>query len=153
MKSTKKWSNYHFWMKVHVWTDSSNWLIHSLECTWANIHDLAPIDKLLHWEEDVVYGDSAYMSDDKKKELRKKWIAYHVCKRWTRNKKLDWLDKQMNRVFSQVRARWEWAFWVIKNLWKHRKVRYRWIHKNHMQRYMLAGLCNLFMARKKLLAS
>lgn len=153
MRSTKKWNNHYFWMKVHVGTDSSNWLIHSVECTSANVHDSVPMGKLLHWEEKVIYGDSAYMSKEKRAYYDKMWVSYRACQRWTKNKKLDQLDKWLNQLFSKTRARWEWAFWIIKNLWKHRKVRYRWIYKNHMQRYMLAWLSNLYMVRKKLLAS
>ena len=153
MHSTKKWNNYYFGMKAHVGTDSSNGMIHSVECTAANVHDSIPIDKLLHGEEKVIYGDSAYMSKEKCEHYKKLWVAYHVCKRGSRNKKLDQLDKWLNRIFSETRARGEWAFGVIKNQWKHRKVRYRWIYKNWMQRYMLAGLSNLYMMRKKLVTS
>lgn len=150
MRSTKKWNNYYFGMKAHVWTDSSNGLIHTLKCTSANVHDSVPMNDLLHGKEQVVYWDSAYMSKEKTEFYAKMWVAYHVCQRWSKHKKLDQLDKWLNRIFSKTRARWEWAFGVIKNLWKHRKVRYRWIHKNEMQRYMLAGLSNLYMMRKKL---
>ena len=150
MRSTKKGNNYYFGMKTHVWTDSSNWLIHTIKCTSANVHDSVPMDSLLHWEEKVIYWDSAYMSKEKSEYYWKKWVAYYVCQRWSRNKKLDQLAKRMNTVLSKTRARWERAFWVIKNLWKHRRVRYRWIHKNEMQRYMLAGLSNLYMMRKKI---
>lgn len=153
MASTKKWHNYHFGMKVHVWTDSSSGLIHTLECTAANVHDVNVMDDLMHGEEQVVYGDSAYMSKEKYQSYTRKGIAYHVCKRWARYRKLEWLEKQMNHVFSQVRARGERAFRVIKQLWQHRKVRYRWIDKNRMQWYALAGLANVYMMRKKLLAS
>ena len=150
MHSTKKGSNYYFGMKTHVWTDSSNGLIHSVECTSANIHDINILPKLLHGKEQVIYGDSAYMSEELRQFYEQLWVAYHVCKRWARNRKLDQLDKWLNRIFSETRARGEWAFGVIKNQWKHRKVRYRGIYKNHMQRYMLAGLSNLYMMRKKL---
>lgn len=93
MKSTKKWKNYYFGMKTHVWTDSSNGLIHSVECTSANVHDLTPLEKLLHGKEKVIYGDSAYMSKENNDKYRKKGIAYYVCRRWSKHKKLDQLDK------------------------------------------------------------
>jgi transposase, IS5 family len=151
MHSTKKWNNHYFGMKAHVGTDSQSWLIHSVICTSANIHDSKMMDQLLHWEEQVLYGDSAYMSEEKRKFYNKLWVAYHVCRRWTRYKKLDQWDKRINRIFSEVRAKWEWAFGVIKNQRKHRKVRYRWIYKNWMQRYILAAVSNIYMVRKRLL--
>lgn len=150
MHSTRKGNNYYFWMKTHVWTDSNSWLIHTVECTSANIHDSVMVNKLLHWGEQVIYGDSAYMSQPKTNYYESLWVAYNVCKRSTRNKKLSQIDRFLNCMFSRVRARGEWAFGVIKNIWKQRKVKYRWIYKNHMQRYMLAWLSNLYMVRKKL---
>lgn len=70
MHSTKKGNNYYFGMKSHVGTDSSNGLIHSVECTPANVHDINLLPKLLHGKERVVYGDSAYMSQEKCDEYK-----------------------------------------------------------------------------------
>ena len=58
-------------MKAHVGTDSSNGLIHSVECTSANVHDLTPLEKLLHGKEKVIYGDSAYISKEKREFYKK----------------------------------------------------------------------------------
>lgn len=153
MSSTFKWKNAYFGMKAHAWTDKDTWLIHSLEFTWANVHDSVPMEQILRGDEKVIYGDSAYMSKVKREKYRKKWVSYRICQRWSKYRKLDQLDKRVNHMFSTVRARWEHAFWVIKNLWGHRKTRYRWLFKNGSQRYMLAWLCNIYMSRKKLLAT
>ncbi len=153
MKSTFKGKNAYFWMKAHAWTDKDTWLIHSLAFTSANVHDLVPLEKLLHGEEKVIYGDSAYMSIENRKNFYRKGVSYRACKRSTRYRKIDQLDKWMNQLFSKVRAKWEHAFGVIKHQWHHRRVRYRWLFKNSMQWYMLAWLSNLYMSRKKLLAT
>jgi len=153
MKSTKKWQNMYFGMKAHVWTDSSTGLIHSLECTSANVHDSVMMDMMVHGKEQVLYWDSAYMSAERKTKYEKKWIAYHVHTRWTRGNPLWWLEKQVNSVLSKVRARWERAFGVIKAKWWHRRVRYKWLYKNECHWFMLAWLCNMYMMRKKLLAT
>jgi IS5 family transposase len=71
MRSTKKGQNMYFGMKSHVGTDSSNGLIHTLECTSANIHDSQVMDRLVHGSEKVVYGDSAYMSKERKAKYEK----------------------------------------------------------------------------------
>ena len=71
MHSTFKGKNAYFGMKIHVGTDKDSRLIHSLECTSANVHDITPIEKLLHGEEKVIYGDSAYMSKEKRDSYRK----------------------------------------------------------------------------------
>lgn len=81
MHSTKKGNNYYFGMKTHVGTDSSNGMIHSLECTSANVHDSVMMDSLMHGQEKVVYGDSAYMSSERQSAYERKGIAYHVHRR------------------------------------------------------------------------
>lgn len=45
---------------MHLGVDSENGLIHSVETTAANVHDLSPAAELLHGEETVVYGDAGY---------------------------------------------------------------------------------------------
>jgi IS5 family transposase len=41
---------------------------------------------------------------------------------------------------------------VIKNLFRHKKVRYKGLAKNEAQLFSLFGLANLVIARKQLLA-
>jgi IS5 family transposase len=50
MHQTKKGNQWHFGMKVHIGVDSESGLIHSLETTAANGHDLTPAADLLHGE-------------------------------------------------------------------------------------------------------
>ena len=57
------------------------------------------------------------------------------------------------RAKAQIRARVEHPFHVIKNLFGHRKVRYKGLVKNTAQLFSLFGLANLALARKLLLAS
>ena len=40
-------------------------LIHSIETTAANVHDIVPADKLLHGEEQRVFGDAGYLGIQK----------------------------------------------------------------------------------------
>ena len=47
-------------MKVHIGVDKNNSLIHSVETTAANVHDLTAAADLLHGEEKVVYADAGY---------------------------------------------------------------------------------------------
>jgi hypothetical protein len=46
----------------------------------------------------------------------------------------------------------EHPFHIVKNLFKHRKVRYRGIKKNEAQLHTLFALANLVMAKKRLLS-
>jgi len=50
-----------------------------------------------------------------------------------------------------VRAKVEHPFHVIKNLFKHKKVRYKGLAKNETQLFSLFGLANLVIAKRQLL--
>ena len=51
---------------------------------------------------------------------------------------------------AQVRARVEHPFHIIKNLFRHRKTRYRGLAKNTAQLHSLFALANLVIARRLL---
>ena len=50
----------------------------------------------------------------------------------------------------KMRARVEHSFHVIKNIFKHKKVRYRGLSKNDAQLNILFALSNLYLVRGKL---
>lgn len=52
---------------------------------------------------------------------------------------------------ASVRAKVEHAFHVVKNLFRHRKVRYKGLAKNQAHLFSLFGLANLFGAKWQLL--
>ncbi|MGF6875743.1 IS5 family transposase [Paraburkholderia sp. MM5477-R1] len=55
-------ATHHFGAKLHIGGDSQSGLAHSAVVTPANVHDKHPLPKLLHGQEQRVYGDSAYAS-------------------------------------------------------------------------------------------
>ncbi|BEU69400.1 hypothetical protein MAFF301069_39550 (plasmid) [Ralstonia pseudosolanacearum] len=54
----------------------------------------------------------------------------------------------VERRKAQIRARIEHPFHVIKNLFGHRKVRYKGLAKNTAQLFSLFGLANLVLAKR-----
>ncbi len=60
MHQTRKGKQWRFGMKMHNGVDDTLGLIHSLETTPANTHDLRVVGQLLHGEEERVFGDSGY---------------------------------------------------------------------------------------------
>lgn len=58
----------------------------------------------------------------------------------------------VERAKAQIRAVVEHPFHVLKNLFHHKKARYKGLAKNEAQLYSLFGLANLVIARAKLLA-
>jgi IS5 family transposase len=58
----------------------------------------------------------------------------------------------VERAKARIRARVEHPFHVIKNLFGHRKVRYKGLIKTTAQLFSLFGLANLVLTKKQLLA-
>ena len=68
-------------MKVHIGVDSESGLIHSVETTAANVHDLTPAPDLLHGEETLVYADAGYQGIEKRDEMKGRGIGFRVAMR------------------------------------------------------------------------
>ena len=56
--------------------------------------------------------------------------------------------EQLEAAKAQLRAKVEHPFHVIKNLFGHRKTRYKGLAKNTAQLYSLFGLANLLLAAR-----
>ena len=68
MHQTKKGNQWYFGMKAHIGVDSQTKVIHAVAATAANVHDSVCLPDLLHGEETVVWGDSAYQGQAKLSE-------------------------------------------------------------------------------------
>jgi IS5 family transposase len=62
------------------------------------------------------------------------------------------LAEPEERALAQVRAWVEHPFHIVKNLFRHKKLRYRGLAKNTAQLYTLFALANLVIVKKTLLA-
>jgi IS5 family transposase len=150
MCQTKKGNQWYFGMKAHIGVDSKTKLIHSVVATSANVHDKHPIPQLLHGNENRVYGDSAYASQ---KELIRQTAPKakdFTNQKASRHKPLSEREREKNRTKSQVRAKVEHAFLVIKRIFGFAKVSYRGLKKNGNRLFVVAALTNLFLARRHL---
>jgi IS5 family transposase len=82
MHQTKKGSSWHFGMKMHIGVDDKLGLIHSIETTAANIHDIVLADKLLHGEEQRAFGDAGYLGIQKRDEHKhRNDVSWYIAKR------------------------------------------------------------------------
>ena len=61
------------------------------------------------------------------------------------------LLEQAEQLKASVRAKVEHPFHVVKNLFRHKKVRYKGLAKNKAQLFTLFGLANLVIAKNHLL--
>lgn len=57
MYQTKKGNRRYFGMKARIGVDSKSGMVHTVEATAANEHDVTCTSKLLHGEETIVSGD------------------------------------------------------------------------------------------------
>ena len=64
----KKGNTWHFGYKAHVGVDKDSGLVHTVEATPANVHDVTQTSSLLTGEEEVVYGDSGYLGAGKRED-------------------------------------------------------------------------------------
>lgn len=152
MHQTKKGNQWYFGMKGHIGVDVDSGIVHSVEGTAANVHDRNKLRDLLHGEEKAIFGDSGYASDADKETCRKYGVVHWgVNDKGKRSHPLSSTQRKKNRKKSSVRAKVEHPFHIIKNLWGHRKVRYRGIEKNTLRLHTLFALANLYMKRKQLL--
>jgi IS5 family transposase len=62
------------------------------------------------------------------------------------------VTRKAERIKAQLRSRVEHPFHVVKNLFGHRKVRYKGLAKNRNQFHVLFGLANLYTLRRPLMA-
>jgi IS5 family transposase len=150
MRQTRKGNQWYFGMKAHVGTDTGKGLVHTVVVTDASVHDSQVMDKLVREEEHAVYGDKAYASEEKKKEYEAREVKWCVSLRGNRGRRLTQEEEEYNHKQSQVRAKVEHAFLVVKHLWGHTKVRYKGLYKNGMQVFSLFALANLYLVRHEL---
>ena len=160
MHQTKKGNQWHFGMKAHIGVDAQSGLVHRVKGTAANVADIAQAHALLHGEEKEAYGDAGYLGVEKREEITTQCpgVEWHVAAKRGKVKamtegKVKELTIQLERLKAQVRARVEHPFHIIKNLFKHRKARYRGLAKNTAQLHILFALANLVIARRSLLSS
>lgn len=152
MHQTRKGKQWYFGMKVHTGTDADSGLVHTVKGTAANVADVNLLGELLHGGEERLHGDSAYHSQDLKRQAEANGLEFNVNQRGTKHRPLTTRQRLRNRRLSRVRAVVEHPFLVVKRLWGHAKVRYRGIAKNLAQMNTLFGLANLYRVRYRLLS-
>lgn len=157
MHQAKKGKQWHFGMKAHIGVDAESGLTHTVIGTAANVSDVTQAGALLHGDETDVFADAGYIGVEKREENLEVPVTWHVAmKRSVRKalpknpwgEKMEWIEQAKASIRSKV----EHPFHVVKNLFRHRKTRYRGLAKNTAHLLTLFGLANLMLARRWLLA-
>lgn len=159
MHQTQKGNAWHFGMKAHIGVDAESGLVHTVTATAANVADIAQTAALLHGEEKVGLADAGYQGVEKRPEMMAAHphVQWHIAAKRSKVKALPegplkTAVQACEKVKAQVRALVEHPFHIVKNLFRHRKTRYRGLAKNLAQLYTLFALANLVIAKRALLA-
>ena len=152
MKQTKKGNQWYFGMKVHIGADAASGCVHSAEMTSANVHDSVVIDALLHGEEEIAFGDSAYASNERSLEAERAEGDVVWATPFKRKKGQVLADEQrrINRLTSSFRSKVEHVFRVVKRQFGYTRTRYRGLYKNSQQIFCQLTLANIYIMREKL---
>jgi IS5 family transposase len=153
MSSTKKGNDWYFGMTAHIGVDVESGVTHSPETSTAKMHDSQVWDELLHGEETSVWADKGYVSAEREAAFNGPGKFWGVMRKAPKGAPLHPLDERINRIIAIVRAKVEHPFRVIKRQFGHVKTRYRGLAKNRAQLFTLFALGNLFLVRRRLMAS
>ena len=119
MHQTKKDNKLYFGLKIHIGVGKDSGLIHSVETTSANVHDITRAAELLHGEEQVIYGDAGYQGIEKRVEMAGEITTFRVAMRSEKRRVLP--ETPDGRVLdlvltdkAHIRAKVKHLFRVIK---------------------------------------
>jgi transposase, IS5 family len=135
MHQTCNGKQWYFGMKVHIGVDSERGLLHSVETTAANVHDLTLSAELLHGEETVVYADAGYQGIEKREEMQGRGIGFRIATRPGKPRVLldtpeGRLDDLIETAKAHIRAKVEHTFRVMKQQFGFWQTRLRGMLKN-----------------------
>ena len=155
MHQTKKGNQWYFGMKAHIGADRDSKLVHTVVVTAANVADVTKTAELLHGEETQVHADAGYTGVEKRPEIvaLQRKIDWQIAgKRGVIKALAEGAEKEVlkavEKAKASVRAFVEHPFHIVKNLFRHRKVRYRGLAKNGHQFYTLFGLANVLIGAR-----
>ena len=159
MHQTKKGNQWYFGMKAHIGADRDSKLVHSLVVTPANTADITQTAALLHGQETQVHADAGYIGVEKRPEILAlgRPIDWQIAaKRGTIKGLAEGAAKEtlkaIEKTKAAVRAFVEHPFHIVKNLFRHRKTRYRGLEKNGHQLCMLFALANVVIGARRIAA-
>ena len=150
MKQTRKGNQWYFGMKAHIGADAVSGCVHSAEMTSANVHDSVVTEALLHGEEEVAFGDSAYTSKERSLEADRPDDTVVWATPFKRSKGKDLTEEQrrINRHMSSYRSKVEHVFRIVKRQFGYARTRYRGLYKNSQQIFCLLALANIYIMRR-----
>jgi IS5 family transposase len=156
MHQARKGNQWYFGMKAHIGADRDSKLVHTVVVTAANVADITKTSELLHGAERQVHADAGYLGVEKRAEIvaLERPIDWQIARKRSAIKTMTEGPekaalKAAEKVKASVRAFVEHPFHILKNIFRHRKVRYRGLAKNGHQLYTLFGLANVMIGARQ----
>jgi IS5 family transposase len=165
MASTKKGTNFYFGSKLHIGVDAGTGYIHSHSTTPANEHDITEASNLIREDDVIVSGDSGYLGLEKREEVQNNPSLnpttsnkqYEMVQRPSRLKRFKGIlgeviakswEKKIEKPIIARRQKVEYAFLIIKNIFKYKKNPYKGIKKNDNKNSIMCALANIYMVAR-----
>jgi transposase, IS5 family len=140
---TKKNGRSRFGYKAHAAVDEGSGLVRAAAMTPADVHDSVKGDDLVQGDEEAVYADKAYDSEERRAGLRAQGIEPRIMHQARRNRPLRPWQKAFNKAVAPIRAGVERLFATMKRAYGHRRVRYLGLARNDVQLQALRVAINL----------
>jgi transposase, IS5 family len=144
-KFTVKAGKPHYGYKMHVAVDAEYGVIRDLAFTPANVHDRRCTEPLVPDDPSVILADKAYYNEATEQRLgRRSLILYKAF----RNRPLDSIKEEFNRMASSLRSRIERTFGYLKHWAGYARVRYFGIQANESEAFWRCLSYNLLNCSK-----
>jgi IS5 family transposase len=144
-----------FGMRCHIGVDAASGLVHSVESTAANVHELNTAAERLHGDERLIYGDAGHIGIEKRGDFQGCVAEFRIAMKPGQRRVLPETPEGrllylIDTAKAHFRAKVEHPFRIIKCQFGFRKVFYRGIRKNDLKLKLLFALANLWMAREQI---
>jgi transposase, IS5 family len=140
---TRKNGRSRFGYEAHAAVDEGSGLVREAVMTPADVHDSIPADDLVRGDEQAVYADKAYDSEQRRAGLRARGIEPRIMHKARRNRPLKPWQVAFNKAVAPIRAGVERLFATMKRAYGHRRVRYLGLARNDVQPQALCAAINL----------
>src|SRR4051812_30605129 len=130
---TKKNGKSRFGYKAHAAVDEGSGIVRGATLTPADVHDSIPADDLVQGDEEAMYADKAYDSEERRAGLRERGIEPRIMHKARRHRPLKSWQVAFNKAVAPVRAGVERLFATMKRTYGHRRVRYLGLARNDVQ--------------------
>lgn len=130
--------------KAHVGVDETSGIVRAVITTPANVNDTVPADLLIRGDERVVWGDAAYHTHKRERELKARGIKPRLARRANKHHpELPPRLKHYNRLIARRRAAVETTFATWKRRMGLTAIRYIGLAKASAQVLLTAIAFNL----------